>query len=79
MCDISNSLVQRFQSRYFPDKPYCKTETDLCELSKKRFLLTSVGITNIVDVQQVLKCDGPTVILMTGLLKVLHKYCILDF
>ena len=22
MCEISNSLVQRFQSWYFPDKPY---------------------------------------------------------
>ena len=23
MCEISNFYVQRFQSRYFPDKPYC--------------------------------------------------------
>ena len=27
MCEISNSSVQRFQSWYFPDKPYSKSIT----------------------------------------------------
>ena len=28
MCQISISQVQRFQSCYFPDKPYCLAITD---------------------------------------------------
>ena len=39
LCEISNSYVQRFQSWYFPDKPYCSP----IECSTEGFPLT-VGV-----------------------------------
>ena len=35
MCEISKSLVQRFQSWYFPDKPYLAFESDMYNVFNK--------------------------------------------